>query len=148
MHNRQGLTLKLLWRALMDYDLWPIYIIGFTLLIPTKPVTAYLTLSLREMGFDVFTTNLLTIPAFAIFIVQLIFWSWVSEKINNRFLVVLFYSLWVLPLFITLAVLPDDAERWGRYAMMTLIIGYPYVHSILGSYKFYGPLKRAQMGFF
>ncbi|KAL2105346.1 hypothetical protein VUR80DRAFT_8526 [Thermomyces stellatus] len=131
MHNRQGLNLKLLWRALTDYDLWPIYIIGFTLLLPTKPVMAYLTLTLRNMGFDVFTTNLLTVPAFVIFIIQLIFWSWVSEKINNRFLIVLFYSIWLLPLFVALAVLPDDAERWGRYAVIILIIGFPYVHSIL-----------------
>lgn len=132
MHNRQGLTLKLLWRALCDYDLWPIYLIGFTLLIPVQPIMNYLTLTLRELNFDTFQTNLLTIPAFAIFIVQLIFWSWFSEKINNRFLIVLFYSFWLLPLFVALAVLPADANRWSKYAITILIIGYPYVHSILG----------------
>lgn len=133
MHNRQGLTLKLLWSALMDYDLWPLYLTGLTLLVPTKPVENYMTLSIRAMGFDVFTTNLLTIPAYVIFIIQLIFWSWVSERINNRFLIVLYYSFWCLPLFIALAILPDDAERWARYTIIILIMGYPYVYSIMGS---------------
>jgi hypothetical protein len=27
MHNREGLTLRRLWLAICDYDLWPIYIL-------------------------------------------------------------------------------------------------------------------------
>lgn len=27
MHNREGLTLKRLWTAVCDYDLWPLYIL-------------------------------------------------------------------------------------------------------------------------
>lgn len=132
MHNRQGLSLRLLWAAVSDWDLWPIYLIGFTLLLPIRPIDAYLTLNLRNLGFDTFQTNLLTIPAYVIFIFQLIFWSWVSERINNRLLVVLFYSVWLLPLYLALLYLPEGASPWSRYAVMILIVGYPYVHSILG----------------
>lgn len=132
MHNRQGLTLPLLWAALMDWDLWPIYLQGLTLLLPLRPIEAYLTLNLRNLGFDTFQTNLLTVPAYALFVIQLIFWSWISEKINNRFLIVFLYSVWIFPLYLALELLPGGAGPWTRYAITALIIGYPYVHSILG----------------
>ncbi|KAM0276680.1 hypothetical protein ACHAQH_006497 [Verticillium albo-atrum] len=131
MHNRQGLTLKLLWSSLTDVDLWPIYLMGFTVLMPLRPVMAYFTLTLRNLGFTTLQTNLLTVPAFAIFIFQLIFWSRVSERINNRFLIVSFCSVWLFPMFMALAFLPADVSAWSKYAVLALIIGYPYVHSIL-----------------
>ncbi|CAI7568714.1 unnamed protein product [Penicillium discolor] len=130
MHNRQGLTPKLLWDALMDYDLWPMYLISLTLLVPTNPESAYLTLFLKSLGFDTFEVNLLTIPATVLFLIQLIFWSWVSEKINNRMAIVLFYSFWVFPLLMALELMPTTASPWSWYAVTVLVIGFPYVHSI------------------
>ncbi|KAL4931235.1 MFS general substrate transporter [Aspergillus undulatus] len=113
MHNRQGLTLKLLWASLTDCDLWPLYAISFTMLIPTNPVSAYLTLNLKNLSFDTFETNLLTIPA-----------------INNRVAVVGFYSLWCLPLLLALELLPASASPWSWYAVTVMLIGIPYIHSI------------------
>lgn len=131
MHNRQGLTLRLLWEALTDYDMWPIYLLGLTWTIPTTPITAYLTLQLKSLGWDTFQTNLLTIPAYSLFILQLIFWTWLSEKVNNRFLIVLFSQLYMLPLLVALEVLPN-ASPWVKYALSILLVGYPYVHAIIG----------------
>ncbi|KAL4775293.1 major facilitator superfamily domain-containing protein [Aspergillus nidulans var. acristatus] len=130
MHNRQGLTLKLLWASLTDYDLWPLYVISLTMLIPTSPVTAYLTLNLKSLGFDTFETNLLTIPAYVLFLIQLVFWSWISERINNRMAVVGFYSFWCLPLLLALELMPSSASPWSWYAVTVLLIGFPYIHSI------------------
>ena len=62
MHNRQAVDFKLLWKSLLDYDLWPIYIIGLTFQLPTGPPDSYLTLTLRQIGFGTFDSNLLTIP--------------------------------------------------------------------------------------
>ncbi|CAG9985038.1 unnamed protein product [Clonostachys byssicola] len=130
MHNRQGLTLKLVWNSLMDYDLWPLYLISFTMLIPTNPVTAYMTLNLKALGFNTFETNLLTIPAYVLFLLQLVFWSWVSEKINNRMAVVFYYSIYCLPLLLALELLPSTASPWSWYAVTFLLVGFPYIHSI------------------
>lgn len=132
MHNRQGLTWKLLWNSIMDYDLWPLYAVSWTLLIPIQPVAAYLTLNLKSLGFNTFETNLLTIPAYVLFLIQLVFWSWVSEKINNRMAIVAFYSVWCLPLLLALELLPATASHWSWYAVTVFLIGFPYIHSING----------------
>lgn len=76
MHNREGLTIKRLWTAVCDYDLWPLYILCVTLCvsqvpdlmrpspssglmfgIPISPPGSYLTLSLRHLGYVGYMTS-------------------------------------------------------------------------------------------
>lgn len=131
MHNRQALTPKMLWRALSDYDLWPIYLLGLVWGIPNTPATNYITLQLKSLDFGTFETNLLTIPAYVIFIVNLLFWTWVSERFNQRMLLGVVCEVWCLALLIALEVLPADASAWGRWVDLILLIGAPYVHAII-----------------
>jgi hypothetical protein len=70
MHNRQAITIRKLWRTICDYDMWPFYIIALTCFMPYGPPTAYLTLTLREIGFSTFQTNLLTIPYTVLMMLQ------------------------------------------------------------------------------
>lgn len=132
MHNRQGLTLKLLWQSLTDYDLWPLYAISWTILIPTNPISAYLTLNLTALGFNTFQTNLLTIPAYVLFLIQLVAISWYSEKINNRMALVGYYSVWCFALLLALELIPTASSNWTWYALSMLLTGFPYIHSING----------------
>jgi hypothetical protein len=131
MHNRQGLSFAMIYECIKDYHMYPIYIIGLTWLIPTTPMTSYLTLQLRAIGFDTFETNLLTIPAYVLFILQLLFWTWISEKTNNRFITGMMSQVWALPLLVALAVIPAASSHWGKYALAVLMVGHPYVHAIL-----------------
>jgi len=131
MHNRQPLQPSLLWDALKDTEMWPIYLVGLSWLIPTNPITSYLSLQLKSLGYTTFETNLLTIPAYVLFIINLLFWTWLSEKINERLLLGLVSQFWPLPLLIALEVLPVEAPRWGRYALTIMLVGSPYVHAIL-----------------
>lgn len=119
------------WDCLKDWHLWPIYLIGLSWLLPNNPITAYLTLQLKALGFGTFETNLLTIPAYVLFILQLLFWTWLSERINQRFLVGLMSQVWALPLLVALEVLPAKASHWVRYTLSILLVGNPYVHAIL-----------------
>ena len=131
--TRQAVTPRLLWEALKDYDMWPIYLLGLSWQIPATPATNYLTLILKSLDFSTFTTNLLTIPAYCLFFMQLIFLTWLSEKINNRFLIIFFCQIYMLPLLVALEVLPGGvAYNWSRYALNAMLVGYPYIHAILG----------------
>ncbi|CAO2648385.1 Nn.00g076520.m01.CDS01 [Neocucurbitaria sp. VM-36] len=113
MHNRQALSLKAIGCCLADYHMWPLYLAGLTWLIPNNPMQAYLTLQLRSVGFKTFETNLLTIPAYALFIAQLLFWTWLSERWNERFFTAMVTSPWV------------------KWALSCLLVGHPYMHAIL-----------------
>lgn len=131
MHNRQALSPRALWYSLTDYDMWPIYLLGLSWLIPNYPMTQYLTLQLKAAGFGTFETNLLTIPAYVLFIVQLLFWTWVSEKTDQRLLTGLVSQLWALPVLIALETISKGTGPWVKWALSTLLVGAPYVHAII-----------------
>lgn len=136
---RQAVTPKLLWQAVKDYDMWPIYLLGLSWTIPNQCAQAYLTLTLRSLKFDTFETNLLTVPAWGLVVSELIFWTWVSEKINNRFLIILICQVWMFPLVVGLETLPGGVEyAWSRYVLNIMLVGFPYVHAIVGEFS-WGP---------
>ncbi|MCJ1481729.1 hypothetical protein MMC06_001888 [Schaereria dolodes] len=133
MHNRQAISPTLLWQSLLDYDMWPIYLIGLTWTIPMTPETNYLTLTLKSLDFDTFQTNLLVIPANVLFILQLLFWTWFSEKTNQRLFIGLVSQLWTIPLLVALEALPETFSHanWVRFSISSLVVGYPYAHAML-----------------
>lgn len=131
MHNRQALTLRMFWECLSDWHMWPIYLIGLSWMLPSNPMNQYITLTLKSAGFGTFETNLLTIPAYVIFIVGLLFWTWLSEKLDERFLLATVSQLWVLPLLIALLCLPTHRSPWVSWILAILLYAQPYVHAIL-----------------
>ncbi|KAH8913098.1 MFS general substrate transporter [Coniochaeta sp. PMI_546] len=132
MNNRQAITPKRLWEALKDYDLWPLYIIGVIAFIPQAPPATYITLTLRNLGFDPFNTNLLTIPYNVFHIINLILLTRLSERLNERTLVSMLQPLWTLPCLVALRWWSGvTTDKWGTYALVTVLISYPYAHAIL-----------------
>jgi hypothetical protein len=94
---------------------------------------------LKSIGFNTFQTNLLTIPSYVLFILQLLFWTWLSEKLNQRLVIGLISQLWAFPLLIALETLPATfhGAKWARFALTSLLVGYPYAHAMLGQF---GPI--------
>jgi sugar phosphate permease len=130
MHNREGLTLRRLWTAMCDYDLWPIYILGLMFGIPNTPPLTYLTLLLKDIGFNTFDTNLLTIPSQALGIVTMFLVTLVSEFVNERSIVSMMEDLWTLPFLVALYALPSNPNPWIFFAVVTGLLSYPYTHPI------------------
>ncbi|KAI0264759.1 allantoate permease [Gloeopeniophorella convolvens] len=130
MHNREGLTLKRLWTALLDYDLWPIYILGLMFGIPPGPPGTYLTLSLRNLGFSTFQTNLLAIPSSVLGIITMFAITFVSERVNDRSIISMAQDLWTLPFLIAIYCLPSNPSPWVYYGLASGLLSYPYTHPI------------------
>ncbi|KAK0614350.1 major facilitator superfamily domain-containing protein [Immersiella caudata] len=131
MNNRQGVGPSLLWKAIKDWEMWPLYIIGLTAYIPPSPITTYLSLILRNLGFNVFESNLLVIPGQFMFAVQLLIITWISKRFGERSIVSSFSNIWMFPWFVALVALGAKASPWVRYALLTGIQSYPYCHAIL-----------------
>lgn len=72
MYNRQGLSWSAFRASIGDYYMWPVYLIGLSWIIPQVPMQAYITLELVELGFGTFETNLLSVPAFVLYIAGLL----------------------------------------------------------------------------
>ncbi|SPO03593.1 related to MFS transporter [Cephalotrichum gorgonifer] len=130
MHNRQALTPKLLWESLCDYDIWPLYLLGLTFLIPASPPSQYLTLTLRQLGFGTLTVSLLTIPAQVGTTINMLLLTYISDKFRQKALMGILTQLWFLPCIIALAVLPADTNKWGTFALVTVLLSYPNPHPL------------------
>ncbi|KAL7273650.1 hypothetical protein RUND412_003478 [Rhizina undulata] len=131
MHNRQAVGPVQLFKALKDFDLWPLYIIGLLAYIPPAPPATYLALIIKNMGFSTFEANLLTIPSQFLSMVFLLLISWASEWLNERSLVSSISNIWIFPFLVALITIPADASPWIRYTLLTGLLAYPYCHAIL-----------------
>ncbi|KAI9147417.1 transporter [Paramyrothecium foliicola] len=136
MHNRQPITPKLLLQCLSDYDLWPLYAIGLTWLIPVTPPAQYLTLTLRNLGFSVVITNLLTIPHTLLAIGTLLGLTYLSEHWNQRAFLAMLSQIWVLPFLVYVYVVDiTKVNRWLAWAVLSLLLAYPSPHAIQVSWN-------------
>ncbi|KAJ6134256.1 Major facilitator superfamily domain general substrate transporter [Penicillium sp. IBT 18751x] len=129
MHNRQALSLAMLWKSLKDYDLWPVYLIGILFEIPTSPPKTYLTLSLKAIGFSTFQTTLLSIPVTVFASINLLLVTELTERIHQISLIGLLTQVWSLPLLIVLYTSAGNLTEWGLYAVTFVLLGWPSPHA-------------------
>ncbi|KAL4876892.1 major facilitator superfamily domain-containing protein [Aspergillus karnatakaensis] len=130
MYNRQGLTVKQIWKCAKDYDMWPIYILGLLFGLPNYPIGQYLSLSFRGLGFNVIETNLLSIPNIVIGCFTMFAITAVSELVHNRSFVAMAEDAWLLPCYIALISTPDPISPWAYFAIATVLLSNPYTHPI------------------
>jgi hypothetical protein len=100
---------------------------GLVFGIPISPPGTYLTLSLRNLGFNTFQTNLLTIPSTVLGIFTMLGITIISEVVDDRALVSMAEDVWALPFLIVLYKLSADTNPWIYYGVVTALLSYPYV---------------------
>ncbi|OAX42117.1 MFS general substrate transporter [Rhizopogon vinicolor AM-OR11-026] len=130
MHNREGLTIKMIWDTVCDWRMWPLYVLGLTHMIPVGPPQTYLTLTLTNLGFSTTQSNLLTLPSTTCGLLTLLLTSYLAEFVQSRVGACLVLQIWALPLLIALRSFGSSTDQWVYFAVVTLITGFPYVHPI------------------
>ena len=61
----------------------------------------------------------------------MLFWNFLAEKINERFLLAIMSQIWVLPCLIALEVLPANRGKWTQWILAVLIFAEPYFHPMI-----------------
>ncbi|KAI5206038.1 putative pantothenate transporter [Aureobasidium subglaciale] len=129
MHNREAISLKMLWNSLKDYDLWPVYIIGMLFEIPASPPKSYLSLTLKALGFGTFHTTLLGIPITVFTAINLLWVTYLTEKFHQIALIGFLAQVWVLPLLIIEYTSAGNISHWAQYAVLFFLLGQPATHA-------------------
>jgi hypothetical protein len=131
MHNREPITLKLLWQSVSDYDLWPLYLLGLNFETPMTTPQQYLTLILRQLGFDTFATNLLVVPSQLGHIATMLLFAYLAEAVGQLWLFGLLAQLWLLPLLLFMYTHDlSSMNRWQSFGILTVLLACPNVHAI------------------
>ncbi|KAF2125896.1 MFS general substrate transporter [Dothidotthia symphoricarpi CBS 119687] len=125
------LDIKAAWT---DPSMWGLYLIGLIAYIPASPVQAYLTLTLKRLGFTTFASNMLTVPSAVLQILTMFALAYSSDYFNERTLHCIVGEFWLLPLLTALLTLPDGGREWDRFSLITLISGYPYFHPLVSAW--------------
>lgn len=105
--------------------------IGLTAYVGPGTVGAYLTLTIKSLGFSTFNTNLLTIPYSVLFLINNLALTWTSKKTQQRTYVGVLGTVWQLIFIVAIVCLPGDANRWLKFALISLYLAYPYAHPIM-----------------
>ncbi|KAL1306343.1 hypothetical protein AAFC00_005058 [Neodothiora populina] len=129
MHNRQAISLKMLWESLKDYDLWPVYAIGLLFEIPAAPPKGYLSLTLKALGFSTFETTLLGIPITVFAAVNMLWITYLTDKFRQISIIGFFVQLWVLPLLIVEYTSAGSISHWAQYAVLFFLLGQPLMQA-------------------
>lgn len=135
MNNRQGVSLSQFWGVLVDYDLWPVYVVGLFAYVPAATVNNYMNLTMRRLGWTTAQTNLLLVPHNILHIFFLLYITKFSERVGQRALVGLAVPLYQIPLLVLLNFwLGANVDAFGTWILCTFVVGAPYIHAICVSW--------------
>lgn len=76
-------------------------------------------------GYSTFQTNLLTIPSYVLFITFNLSLAFLSKRVKERLLLCSITPIWIITLLIALVTIPDDTNKWAKWAILSLVQAYP-----------------------
>ncbi|KAI8375570.1 major facilitator superfamily domain-containing protein [Blakeslea trispora] len=116
--------------AITDTNLWTHLIITFVGMMTLTPIQQYLPTIIKNSGFTVSQSNLLTAPSYIIGLFFSIIIARSSDRHGFVALHALIGTIWAMAGFIALELLPDNANRWSLYAAALLTASYPSWHGM------------------
>ncbi|ORX81465.1 MFS general substrate transporter [Basidiobolus meristosporus CBS 931.73] len=128
--RREGVKNTELLAALKDTRIWGHLLIGFFGLTAPVPVTSYMPLVIKSLGFSTVISNLLTIPAHFLKFLVMLALTRNSDRVKDRAWHGVAGTVWFLVGLFCLELLPDNTNRWSLYAVIVFTVGWPSWHPI------------------
>lgn len=122
MNNRQAVGPKLLWKALKDYDLWPIYAIRLICDSGTGTLNTYFSIIFQGV-FSVITIDLLRVPAPALTCFTQLLECYLIGHFQQYAWVALAIPLWYIP-FLAAFRWWDGfiSDKWTTFGLLFLCL--------------------------
>lgn len=125
MSNTQPIGPKELFKAFFDIDMIPIYIVRLLADISSGPISSYLSLTLRSLGFSTAMTNLLSVPVYVLGIIGIVAMGWLSSKTSQHAYLIVISPIWLLACLIPYRYWPGSRkDLWGTYAILVVLLGH------------------------
>jgi MFS family permease len=99
-------------------------------IMPHTPIGTYLPTLIKNYGFPVTTSNLLTVPSYFIGLFFSIIIAKMADKYGNYSLFALIGCVWSIAGFLALELLPDNAGRWSFYTAALFVASSPSWHGM------------------
>ncbi|THW45376.1 putative MFS transporter [Aureobasidium pullulans] len=143
--TKEKTSLRDIWNTLKDPALIGFWFLALIICMGKSPVSQYLVLNLRQLGFTRFESTVLTIPSDFLRTVTVLALTWSSGHFEEKVFHCIIPGCIEIPLFAALLILPPHGYSWVRFAIITLIIGSPSSHPIMASWisvNSFDPKKR------
>ncbi|KAK9679932.1 hypothetical protein K7432_016104 [Basidiobolus ranarum] len=128
--RREGVKKTDLIAALKDTRIWGHLLIGFFGLMAPGPVTSYMPLIIKSLGFSTVVSNLLTVPAHLLKFLAMLALTRNSDRVKDRAWHGVVGMTWFLVGLFLLQLLPDSTNRWALYGVIIFTVGWPFWHPI------------------
>ncbi|KAI8073234.1 major facilitator superfamily domain-containing protein [Gongronella butleri] len=116
--------------AVTDSRVWMHLLIIMVQFIPRVPIDAYFPTMIRDFGFEVTISNLLTVPSYIIGLVVSVIVANSADKRCYYAFHVIFCCVWFLAGVLALELLPDNTGRWSLYAALLFTQSAPSYHGL------------------
>ncbi|ORY03346.1 MFS general substrate transporter [Basidiobolus meristosporus CBS 931.73] len=128
--RREGVKRSELFAAFTDLRIWGHLFIGFFGLMASSPVTSYMPLIIKSLGFSTVISNLLTMPAHLLKFLAMLALTRNSDRTKDRAWHGVVGTTWFLLGVLLLEFLPDNTNKWTLYGVIIFTVGWPYWHPI------------------
>ncbi|KAK9765012.1 hypothetical protein K7432_006995 [Basidiobolus ranarum] len=116
--------------TITDFKLWTHWIICVLDMTSIHTITTYTPSIIKSLGFDTYTSNALTVPAYILTLIISVLHNYYSDKHGHRSLHCVAQILLAIIGYICLQVLPDNTNKWGLYVVVIITLAAYTWHAL------------------